>query len=101
MFIPFRLKERFIVTSSQDCTIKIWNIPESLTSKAKAALISCPETLHAKVTERGHNKVMLHLILEHAFSAYISSSCVALCIYYLSNSCSKGLNCFVLSVCLP
>uniref|UniRef100_A0A8C6JUY3 Uncharacterized protein n=2 Tax=Melopsittacus undulatus TaxID=13146 RepID=A0A8C6JUY3_MELUD len=51
-----RLKERFIVTSSQDCTIKIWNIPESLTSKAKAALISCPETLHAKVTERGHNK---------------------------------------------
>ncbi|XP_057254106.1 transducin beta-like protein 3 isoform X1 [Pezoporus wallicus] len=51
-----RLKERFIVTSSQDCTIKIWNIPEHLTSKAKAALISCPETLHAKVTERGHNK---------------------------------------------
>uniref|UniRef100_A0A8B9M624 Transducin beta like 3 n=1 Tax=Accipiter nisus TaxID=211598 RepID=A0A8B9M624_9AVES len=51
-----RLKESFIVTSSQDCTIKIWNIPESLTSKAKAALISSPETLHAKVTERGHDK---------------------------------------------
>ncbi|NXL42572.1 TBL3 protein, partial [Podilymbus podiceps] len=51
-----RLKESFIVTSSQDCTIKIWNIPESLTSKAKAALISSPETLHARVTEKGHNK---------------------------------------------
>ncbi|XP_061848106.1 transducin beta-like protein 3 isoform X1 [Colius striatus] len=51
-----RLKESFIVTSSQDCTIKIWNIPESLTSKAKAALISSPETLHAKVTEKGHDK---------------------------------------------
>ncbi|PKU34177.1 transducin betahypothetical protein [Limosa lapponica baueri] len=51
-----RLKESFIVTSSQDCTIKIWNIPESLTSKAKAALISSPEILHAKVTERGHDK---------------------------------------------
>ncbi|KFO77110.1 Transducin beta-like 3, partial [Cuculus canorus] len=51
-----RLKESFIVTSSQDCTIKIWNIPESLTSKAKAALISSPEILHASVTERGHDK---------------------------------------------
>ncbi|KAM9372396.1 transducin beta-like protein 3 [Phaethornis superciliosus] len=51
-----RMKESFVVTSSQDCTIKIWNIPESLTSKAKAALISSPETLQAKVTEKGHNK---------------------------------------------
>ncbi|KFV15910.1 Transducin beta-like 3, partial [Pterocles gutturalis] len=51
-----RLKESFVVTSSQDCTIKIWNIPESITSKAKAALISSPETLCAKVTERGHDK---------------------------------------------
>uniref|UniRef100_A0A8C3M008 Transducin beta like 3 n=1 Tax=Chrysolophus pictus TaxID=9089 RepID=A0A8C3M008_CHRPC len=51
-----RLKESFIVTSSQDCTIKVWNIPESLTSKAKTALISSPETLHAQVTERGHDK---------------------------------------------
>ncbi|XP_036248725.1 transducin beta-like protein 3 [Molothrus ater] len=51
-----RLKESFVVTSSQDCTIKIWNIPESLTSKAKAALISSPEPLHARVTERGHDK---------------------------------------------
>lgn len=68
IFIPFRLKESFIVTSSQDCTIKIWNIPESLTAKAKAALISSPETLHAKVTERGHDKVKLCLTLEHAFS---------------------------------
>ncbi|XP_009993078.1 PREDICTED: transducin beta-like protein 3 [Chaetura pelagica] len=51
-----RMKETFVVTSSQDCTIKIWNIPESLTSKAKAALLSSPETLHAKVTERAHNK---------------------------------------------
>ncbi|KAM8798534.1 transducin beta-like protein 3 [Eudromia elegans] len=51
-----RLKESFVVTSSQDCTVKIWNIPESLTSKAKAALISSPENLHAQVTERGHDK---------------------------------------------
>ncbi|KFW84515.1 Transducin beta-like 3, partial [Manacus vitellinus] len=51
-----RMKESFVVTSSQDCTIKIWNIPESLTSKAKAASISSPETLHARVTEKGHNK---------------------------------------------
>ncbi|NXP42681.1 TBL3 protein, partial [Leiothrix lutea] len=50
------LKETFVVTSSQDCTIKIWNIPESLTSKAKAASISSPEPLHARVTERGHDK---------------------------------------------
>ncbi|NXG34531.1 TBL3 protein, partial [Dromaius novaehollandiae] len=51
-----RLKESFVVTSSQDCTIKVWNIPESLTSKAKAALISRPEILHAQMTERGHDK---------------------------------------------
>lgn len=51
-----------MVTSSQDCTIKVWNIPESLISKAKAALISSPETLHAQVTERGHDKVKLHLM---------------------------------------
>ncbi|KFP83408.1 Transducin beta-like 3, partial [Acanthisitta chloris] len=51
-----RLKQSFIVTSSQDCTIKIWNIPESLTSKARAALPSSPETLHARVTEKGHDK---------------------------------------------
>ncbi|XP_010133416.1 PREDICTED: transducin beta-like protein 3, partial [Buceros rhinoceros silvestris] len=51
-----RLKESFVVTSSQDCTVKIWNIPEALTSKAKAALISSPETLRARVTERCHNK---------------------------------------------
>ncbi|XP_025951007.2 transducin beta-like protein 3 isoform X1 [Dromaius novaehollandiae] len=51
-----RLKESFVVTSSQDCTIKVWNIPESLTSKAKAALISSPEILHAQMTERGHDK---------------------------------------------
>uniref|UniRef100_A0A8B9CAN2 Transducin beta like 3 n=1 Tax=Anser brachyrhynchus TaxID=132585 RepID=A0A8B9CAN2_9AVES len=51
-----RMKESFVVTSSQDCTIKVWNIPESLTSKAKAALSSSPETLHAQVTERGHDK---------------------------------------------
>lgn len=67
-FFPFRMKESFVVTSSQDCTIKVWNIPESLISKAKAALISSPETLHAQVTERGHDKVKLHLMWEHIFS---------------------------------
>ncbi|XP_054246864.1 transducin beta-like protein 3 [Indicator indicator] len=51
-----RLKESFVVTSSQDCTIKIWDIPEALTSRAKAALVSSPETLRARVTERGHDQ---------------------------------------------
>lgn len=67
-FFPFRMKESFVVTSSQDCTIKVWSIPESLISKAKAALISSPEALHAQVTERGHDKVKLHLMWEHIFS---------------------------------
>ncbi|XP_068002591.1 transducin beta-like protein 3 [Melanerpes formicivorus] len=51
-----RLKESFVVTSSQDCTIKIWDIPESLTSRAKAAVVCSPETLRARVTQRGHSK---------------------------------------------
>ncbi|XP_006024069.1 transducin beta-like protein 3 [Alligator sinensis] len=51
-----RMKESFVVTCSQDSTIKVWNLPESLTSKAKAALISSPEILQAQVTEKGHNK---------------------------------------------
>ncbi|XP_030434307.1 transducin beta-like protein 3 isoform X1 [Gopherus evgoodei] len=51
-----RMKESFVVTSSQDCTIKVWNLPESLAAKAKAGLVSSPEILHAHVTERGHDK---------------------------------------------
>nr|XP_056722136.1 transducin beta-like protein 3 [Euleptes europaea] len=48
-----RMKESFVVTASQDCTIKVWNLPESLSAKAKAA---GPEGLHAHLTEKAHDK---------------------------------------------
>lgn len=51
-----RMKESFVVTGSQDCTLKIWRLPESLTSKVKEVRLSAPETLQASVTEKGHDK---------------------------------------------
>ncbi|KAL8174882.1 UNVERIFIED_CONTAM: Transducin beta-like protein 3 [Gekko kuhli] len=48
-----RMKESFVVTASQDCTIKVWNLPESLSAKAKA---DGSETLCARLTEKAHDK---------------------------------------------
>ncbi|XP_015284782.1 PREDICTED: transducin beta-like protein 3, partial [Gekko japonicus] len=48
-----RMKESFVVTASQDCTIKVWHLPESLSAKAKAA---GSEILHAHLTEKAHDK---------------------------------------------
>ncbi|XP_054851571.1 transducin beta-like protein 3 [Eublepharis macularius] len=48
-----RMKESFVVTASQDCTIKVWHLPESLSAKAKPA---APEGLYAHFTEKAHDK---------------------------------------------
>ena len=50
--LSFRMKESFVVSGSQDCTIKVWDLPETI-----------PETdgdmfqLTARVTEKAHDKV--------------------------------------------
>ncbi|XP_056389510.1 transducin beta-like protein 3 [Hyla sarda] len=50
-----RLKGSFIVSGSQDFTLKIWTLPESI-SKASKAQTPALESLYASVTEKGHDK---------------------------------------------
>ncbi|XP_066545260.1 transducin beta-like protein 3 [Amia ocellicauda] len=47
-----RLKESFVATGSQDCTIKVWDLPVSLRTKEGPKV----EDLTARVTEKGHDK---------------------------------------------
>ncbi|XP_078273803.1 transducin beta-like protein 3 [Rhinoraja longicauda] len=50
-----RLKANFIVSGSQDCTVKLWNVtkPPAAQSEEKTAE---PEVLHAALTEKAHDK---------------------------------------------
>ncbi|XP_036771840.2 transducin beta-like protein 3 [Manis pentadactyla] len=50
-----RLKETFLVTGSQDCTVKLWPLPRALLSKSIAP-DSGPVLLQAQVTQRCHDK---------------------------------------------
>ncbi|KAG9476676.1 hypothetical protein GDO78_002200 [Eleutherodactylus coqui] len=50
-----RLSASFIVSGSQDFTLKIWTLPESI-SKASKHQTSKLESLYASVTEKGHDK---------------------------------------------
>ncbi|KAK2496104.1 hypothetical protein MC885_014128 [Smutsia gigantea] len=50
-----RLKETFLVTGSQDCTVKLWPLPGALLSK-RIAPDSGPVLLQAQVTQRCHDK---------------------------------------------
>ncbi|XP_075686680.1 transducin beta-like protein 3 [Rhinoderma darwinii] len=50
-----RLKGSFVVSGSQDLTLKIWTLPESI-SKASKDQTSKLESLYASVTEQGHDK---------------------------------------------
>ncbi|XP_048465369.1 transducin beta-like protein 3 isoform X2 [Rhincodon typus] len=49
-----RLKEGFIVSGSQDCTLKLWNLTKSLEINSEKA--TEPEILHADLTEKVHDK---------------------------------------------
>ncbi|XP_074135663.1 transducin beta-like protein 3 [Sminthopsis crassicaudata] len=52
-----RLKEAFLVTGSQDCTVKLWPLPEAMTSKKMTRDPSCdPIPLQAQATQRAHDK---------------------------------------------
>ncbi|CAL1588409.1 unnamed protein product [Knipowitschia caucasica] len=44
-----KLKESFIVTGSQDCTIKVWDLPQNLSNTEQ-------EQLTARTTEKAHDK---------------------------------------------
>ncbi|XP_051878001.1 transducin beta-like protein 3 [Pristis pectinata] len=50
-----RLKENFIVSGSQDCTLKLWNLTKSLTTRS-AEKAAEPEVLRAGLTEKAHDK---------------------------------------------
>lgn len=54
--VGYRLKESFLVTGSQDCTVKLWPLPEALLSK-NTAVDSGPMLLQAQTTQRCHDKV--------------------------------------------
>lgn len=45
------------MTGSQDCTVKVWPVPEALLSKG-AAPDGGPVLLQAQATQRCHDKVM-------------------------------------------
>ncbi|KAG8433326.1 hypothetical protein GDO86_017564 [Hymenochirus boettgeri] len=49
-----RMKESFLVSGSQDFTVKVWKLPESISSKQNKG--GELETLQASVTEKGHEK---------------------------------------------
>ncbi|XP_075421861.1 transducin beta-like protein 3 isoform X2 [Ascaphus truei] len=51
-----RMKEAFVVSGSQDYTIKIWKLPKSISSKHSEDEISAPEALEVLATEKGHDK---------------------------------------------
>ena len=51
-----RLKETFLVTGSQDCTVKFWPLPEALLSKGTSPE-GGPVLLQAQATQRCHDKV--------------------------------------------
>ncbi|XP_069762489.1 transducin beta-like protein 3 isoform X1 [Narcine bancroftii] len=50
-----RLKSNFIVSGSQDCTVKMWNLPTSLAGR-RGKKSAEPEALHADLTEKAHSK---------------------------------------------
>ncbi|PNJ01707.1 LOW QUALITY PROTEIN: TBL3 isoform 4 [Pongo abelii] len=50
-----RLKESFLVTGSQDCTVKLWPLPKALLSK-NTAPDNGPILLQARTTQRCHDK---------------------------------------------
>ncbi|TEA31814.1 hypothetical protein DBR06_SOUSAS8310041 [Sousa chinensis] len=50
-----RLKETFLVTGSQDCTVKLWPLPEALSSKSTGP-DGGPVLLQAQATQHCHNK---------------------------------------------
>ncbi|KAM9584213.1 transducin beta-like protein 3 isoform 1-T1 [Trichechus inunguis] len=50
-----RLKESFLVTGSQDCTVKVWPLPEGLLSRTTAPS-GGPVLLQAQATQRCHDK---------------------------------------------
>ncbi|KAH0631762.1 hypothetical protein JD844_019528 [Phrynosoma platyrhinos] len=48
-----KMKENFVVTASQDHTIKVWHLPESLSAKKKESDL---EILQPQVTVKAHDK---------------------------------------------
>lgn len=60
--LGFRLKETFLVTGSQDCTVKLWPVPKALLSKSTAP-DSGPVLLQAQATQRCHDKVTTYSTL--------------------------------------
>ncbi|XP_040295657.1 transducin beta-like protein 3 [Bufo bufo] len=50
-----RLKGSFVVSGSQDCTLKVWTLPESIFKPSKDQTPAL-ESLYASVTEKGHDK---------------------------------------------
>ena len=57
--LGLRLKETFLVTGSQDCTVKLWPLPKALLFKSTAP-DSDPVLLQAQTTQRSHDKVTTH-----------------------------------------
>lgn len=56
LLLGHRLKESFLVTGSQDCTVKLWPLPKALLSK-NTAPDNGPILLQAQTTQRCHDKV--------------------------------------------
>ena len=49
------MKESFLVSGSQDCTVKVWDLPDNITTTT-GDLVG----LSARVTEKAHDKVFTH-----------------------------------------
>jgi len=61
------MKESFIVSGSQDCTVKVWDLPDDIATATGSVHI-----LSARVTEKAHDKVHQALSLSLSLSLFDS-----------------------------
>lgn len=56
MLILFRLKAKFFISGSEDCTLKLWMLPSDLDPAVTMEI-------HAVVTERAHEKTISSVVV--------------------------------------
>lgn len=69
-----RIKPTFVVSGSQDFTVKVWDLPADLAAAAGADV----HHLTPRTTEKAHDKVHMHTRKERKKYKAISSSSVSL-----------------------
>ncbi|XP_072549538.1 transducin beta-like protein 3 [Salminus brasiliensis] len=64
-----RLKKAFLVSGSQDCTVKMWDLPENLPAAGEE-----PAQLAARITEKAHDKDVNSVVVSPNDKLFASGS---------------------------